>query len=80
MPREQDANRLHRRKGADHSRHGAQHAVRRTGIAIIGIEGIPHEAAIAGLARQIPEMNLMPVSATQRGLDLNERGANVRVR
>ena len=51
--RQQHLDRLQRGKGADPSRHRAQHAVIGAGVAILGIEGIAEEAAVAGLARQV---------------------------
>lgn len=46
---EQHAHGMHRRESADHADHCSQHPVRCASVAVLGVEGVTHEAPIAGL-------------------------------
>lgn len=54
MTFEYDPDGLHRCEASDHARHRTEHTVGSASIAIIAIEGVAHEAAVAWLVWQMP--------------------------
>ena len=78
---ENHADRAHRREGPHHPGHRAQHAVGGACVAIVGVEGVADEAAVAGVPRQMAgEVGDLTLEAAERGAGQRHAGGDAGVR
>ena len=80
-PCEQQPDCLKRRKSPGPARHRAQHAVLGAAVAVVGVEGVAHETAVARLIGQMPRKGAnLALEAADRGAEQGHGGRDASVR